>query len=45
MRTHTEIGETELLTLRRISLFTLINNHGSTRTAWGQHRPVGMKGF
>ncbi len=30
MRTNTEIGETKLLTLRRIFLFTLIRNHGST---------------
>lgn len=30
MRTNTEIGETELLTLRRIFLFTPVHNHGST---------------
>lgn len=35
MRTNTEIGETELLTLRRISIFTPVHNHGC---------PVGMDG-
>ena len=45
MRTHTEIGETELLTLRRIFLFTLINNHGCPVRHGRQRRLVGMKGF